>query len=321
MRAVVYDRHGGPDVLRIEDVPEPVCHRKGVLIRVEAISIEGGDLLDRSGNFAPLGAGPRVLGRQAAGEIVEVGAEVEGFEIGQRAVAVRPQGSHAALFAAPIRTTWAIPGGLSTIQAAAVPIAFGTAHEALFHYARMEPGEVVLVQAGAGGVGIAAIQIARRNGAGLILATGSSDERLARLKALGLDHAINYRDTDVAAEVMRLTGGKGADIVIDTVGGDTLQGSLMAMARGGRLVASGQASRARVVLDLANLYAMGVTLLGLKLDIASQRVHEAVAQLLEACGQGHYQVAVDRTFAMEEVAAAHAYIESRKAFGRVVLIP
>jgi len=321
MKAAVYYEHGGPEVFRYEDVPDPVCHRKGIVIRVEAVSVEGGDLLDRSGNLSAVDPCPHVVGRQAAGVVVEVGSEVEGFAVGQKAVAARPNGSHAELFAAPARTSWVIPDGLETFKAAAVPVAFGTAHEALFHFGQMQPGDTVLVQAGSSGVGLAAIQIARRAGAGRILATGSSDERLARLRPLGLNDAINYRRVDVAEEVRRLTDGKGVDIVIDTVGGDTMQGSIQSLAFRGRLVAAGQASRAPVNVDLARLYTQGLTVVGLKLDIAGPRVHGIIGDLLAGCARGDYQVFLDRSFPLSEAAAAHAYIENRSAFGRVLLIP
>ena len=321
MKAVVYDRHGGPEVLRYETVPDPVCHPKGVLIRVEAISIEGGDLLDRSGNFAPLGSEPLVMGRQAAGRIIEVADQVEGLEVGQRVVAVRPNGSNAEFFAAPARTVWPVPDRLDLIRAATVPIAFGTAHEALFHYAQLQRGETVLVHGGGGAVGQAAIQFARRHGAGLIIATGSDSARLASLDGLGLDQALNHQACDVAAEVLRLTDGPGAPVIVDAIGGPMMQALLSAAGRGGRIIAVGQASRQPVVVSLADLYRMGLTLKGLKLDIASSRVHAAITAALNGCAAGDYVVAVDRTYPLSEAAAAHRHIESRRAAGRTVLLP
>jgi len=319
MRAITYARHGGPEVMTWDEVAVPTCHRKGILIGVEAVSVEGGDLLDRSGNFAPLAAEPLIIGRQAAGVILEVGDDAPGFKVGQRAVGVRPNGSHAEIFAAPARTSWLIPQALSTEMAAALPIAFATAHDALHHYGRLQAGETVLIQAGASGVGIAAIQLARTAGAGLILATGSSDERLARLRAFGLDHGINYRTANLAEEVARLTSGRGVDVLLETVGGDSMQASIDSMARGGRLVAIGQASRAPVLVDLKQIYARGIILSGFRLDIASDRIHGAVTAILAQAARGEVEVVLDRTFSLEDTAAAHAYVESRAAFGRVIL--
>lgn len=319
MRAVVYDAHGAPDVLRMERLPIPECHRKGIVLRVAFASVEGGDLLDRSGNFAPLENQPLIIGRQAAGTIVAVGSEAAPFAVGQRVVAVRPNGSHAEYFAAPARTSWLIPDGLSMEKAAALPVAFATAHDALHHYGRVQPGEDVCIQAGASGVGIAAIQLARRSGARRIIATGSSAERLGRLAPFGADYTINYSKEDFVAEILRITEGKGVDVLLDTIGGESLHGSLQSMARSGRLVAIGQASRAPLIVDLKALYAKGIVLSGFKLDITNARIHAAVSGMLEAAARDELDVVVDRIFALEEAAAAHSYVESRKAFGRVLV--
>ena len=179
MKAAVYYENGGPEVLRYEDVPDPACHPKGVIIRVEAIAIEGGDTLNRFGG--PLVTKPHIVGYQAAGEIIEVGAEVTHLKVGQKVATVNNFGSHAALRSVPARNCWPVPEGYDIAKASAIPVTFGTAHDCLFEYGRMKAGEIVLVQAGASGVGVAAIQLARRAGAKMILATASSDERLERL--------------------------------------------------------------------------------------------------------------------------------------------
>lgn len=321
MKAITYDRFGGPEVLRYGDAPTPSCHPRGVVIRVAAVSIEGGDLLDRSGNFAPSSDEPRVIGRQAAGTVAEVGVEAAGFAVGDRVVAVRPNGSHAEFFAAPARTTWRVPDGLDLLTAATIPIPFATAYEALTHYGGLAPGETVVIQAGAGAVGMAAVQIARSLGAARILATASSDSRMARLAALGATGTISSTREDLVAEVRRLAADAGADLVVDAVGGSALQASLEVLGRGGRLVALGQASRAAPRLDLAHLYNVGATVRGLKLDIASDRVRGVVTALLQACADGAYQVGVGQTFPLSEAAAAHAHAESRAAVGRTVLTP
>lgn len=320
MKAVTYAAHGGPEVLAWRDVAMPDCHPKGVLIEVHAVSVEGGDLLDRSGNFAPLADHPLILGRQAAGVIVALGAEVEGLNVGQRVVGVRPNGSHAQFFAPPARTTWPIPASLSLVDAAALPIAFATAFEALHHYARLSQGETVLIHGASGGVGVAAVQLARLGSAGVVLATSTSDTRLDRLSTLGADHLINCGRTDVREAVMEITRGRGVDVLVDMVGGRGMQASLQCMARNGRLVAVGQASRSRAKVDLSHLYSNGVTLCGLKLDIVSPRVRDAVFTLLHKAADRELKVMVDRTFPLSQAAEAHAYVESRQAFGRVVLL-
>src|SRR5213593_3686495 len=218
MKAAVYHETGAPDVFRYEDVADPVCSGSGVLIEVKAISIEGGDVLNRAGGEMP--SRPHIVGYQCAGIIREVGANVTDRQVGQTVVAAMPFGSHAELVAVAAMQTWAVPDSLRTgsgqastgseravMEAACVPIAFGTARECLFEFGRLKAGESVLIQAGAGGVGLAAIQLAKRAGA-TVLSTASSDEKLERLKEFGLDHGINYRAGDWVAEARQLTGGR-----------------------------------------------------------------------------------------------------------------
>ncbi|MBA3303000.1 MAG: alcohol dehydrogenase catalytic domain-containing protein, partial [Acidimicrobiia bacterium] len=188
MKAAVYYETGAPEVLRYEDVAEPTVDANGVLVRVAAISIEGGDTLNRLGGA--MAATPHIVGYQCAGTIVAVGDAVTDRSEGQRVVCVMAHGSHAELVALPASWTWVVPDGLDLELAACVPIAFGTADDCLFEFGGLVAGETVLVQAGAGGGGIAAIQLAKRAGA-TVLATASTDEKLARLGPLGLDHGVN----------------------------------------------------------------------------------------------------------------------------------
>jgi len=320
MKAAVYYTNGDPSVLVYEDVADPVCHPKGVIIRVEAVSIEGGDTLNRW--RGPLVTTPHIVGYQAAGEIIEVGAEVTHLKVGDRVATVDAFGSHAELRPVPARNCWPIPAGLDPAKAAVVPVAFGTAHECLFGRGGLKAGETALIQAGASGVGIAAIQLAKQAGA-TVLATASSDERLERLKAYGLDHGINYKRDEVAAEVRRLTGGKGADVVVDPVGGTTLQGSIDALAYRGRLSMVGAAGREAMKVDVASLMGGNRSLSGVFLgaEIMTDRVHDMIQGLIEDVAAGKLEVVIDRRFALSEAAEAHAYVESRQAVGRVILVP
>ncbi|HEY4377182.1 MAG TPA: zinc-binding dehydrogenase, partial [Acidimicrobiales bacterium] len=222
MKAAVYYETGAPEVLRYEDVPDPVMGAGDVLIRVEAISIEGGDTLNRAGGEMP--SVPHIVGYQCAGTIVGVGSAVSDRREGQRVVTTGLWGSHAELIAAPAVLTWPLPDGADVVAAACVPVAFGTAHDCLFEFGHLVAGETVLIQAGAGGVGVAAIQLAKRAGA-TVLATASSDERLAKLADLGLDHPVNYSQDDWVDQVRDLTDGDGVELVVDSVGGTILQGS------------------------------------------------------------------------------------------------
>jgi NADPH:quinone reductase len=320
MKAAVYYQNGTPEVLKYEDVPDPICHPKGVIIRVEAVSIEGGDTLNRW--RGALLTKPHIVGYQAAGEIVEVGAEVTDLHVGQKVTTVYNFGSHAALRPVPARNAWPVPAGFDIKLAAAIPVPFGTADDCLFEFGHLKAGETVLVQAGASGVGVAAIQLAKRAGA-TVLATASSDERLERLKPLGLDHGINYRRDDVAKSVMKITGGKGVNLVVDPVGGATLQGSIMALAYRGRISMVGAAGREPMTVDVSPLMAGNRSLTGVFLgaEIATDRAHNMIQRLVDEAARGEFKVVIDKTFPLAEAAAAHAYIESRQAVGRVLLIP
>jgi NADPH:quinone reductase len=321
MKAAVYYENGGPDVFRYEDVPDPDCHPKGIVIRVEAVSIEGGDTLNRF--RGALVTKPHIVGYQAAGEVIAVGEQVDTIRTGDKVVTTGAYGSHAQLRAVPARTAWVIPPGMDVRLAAAIPVPFGTAHDCLFEFGRMQQGEIVLVQAGASGVGVAAIQLAARAGAAMVLATASSDKRLERLKDYGLTHGINYSSEDVPSEVARLTDKHMADVIVDPVGGPTLQASILSLAYRGRVSMVGQAGREPMKVDVGTMMGGNRTLSGVFLgaEIATDRVHDMIQQLIQDVADGSLKVLIDRTFPLKDAAAAHRYIESRQAVGRVLLIP
>jgi NADPH2:quinone reductase len=320
MKAAVYYETGPPDVFRYEDVPDPECGPGMVLIDVEAISIEGGDTLNRAGG--EMASVPHIVGYQCAGTIAEVGEGVTDRQPGQRVVSTFLWGSHAAKRAVPSVVTWPIPDGASIVECACVPVAFGTAHDCLFEFGRLQPGETVLIQAGAGGVGVAAIQLAKRAGA-VVYATASSDERLDRLYDLGMDEGINYSRAGWVDDVRNLTGGAGVNLVVDSVGGHVLAGSLACLGYRGRCITVGSAGREEQLLDVRALGANNQSITGVFLgaEITTPRAQAMVQELVDDVGAGRLQVVVDRTFPLEQAAAAHAYIESRQAVGRVVLIP
>ena len=320
MKAAVYYENGPPDVFRYEDVPDPFCGPGGVLLDVEAISIEGGDVGNRAGGA--LASEPHIVGYQCAGTVREVGEHVTEVTPGSRAVAVMPFGSHAEMVAVPWQSVWPVSDGLATKDAACIPIAFGTADVCLFEFGRLQQGETVLIQGGAGGVGVAAVQLAQRAGATTI-ATASSDAKLERLRdEFGLDHGVNYAKVELVDEVRRLTNGRGVDLAVDSVG-STLLGSIECLTYRGRCVTVGDMGRGRRPLDPAILMGQNLTLtgvfLGAELMIGSGR--ELVARLIDEVGRGELRVAIDREFPLSDAAAAHAYIEGRNAFGRVLLVP
>jgi NADPH2:quinone reductase len=322
MKAAVYYETGSPEVFRYEDRPDPPCPPNGVVIDVEAISIEGGDTLHRSGG--EMAARPHIVGYQCAGTIREVGAAAEGRSKGQRVVAVMMNGSHAERVAVAAGATWVLPDGLDVKVGACVPIAVGTADDCLFEFGRLQRGETVLIHAGASGVGLAAIQLAKRAGA-TVLATASSDEKLARLAGLGLDHGINYRETSFVARLRELTGGRGADLIVDSIGGRTLEGSFEAAAYRGRIVYVGSAGRDSHAPNVDLLRPGNKTLIGVffgaELVASHARVHAMVERHLQDAAAGRLKIPIDGEYRLADAATAHRRAESRAAFGRVVLIP
>ncbi len=322
MKAAVIFENGNPDVLRYEDVPDPVCPDGCVVVDVEAISIEGGDLLARAAS--PPASTPHIVGYLCAGTVIEVGAGVERPAIGENVVALNADGSHAEKRAVPAVMTWPVPEGLDAASAACIPVAFGTAQECLFTAANLKKGQTVLIHAGAGGVGMAAIQLAKQAGA-TVISTASSDEKLERLGPLGLDHGINYARQSFVEEVRELTDGRGVDVVLDAIGGKNLVDGIDALANRGTIVSVGVAARAGSTIEASSLWTKNNTLRGVYLGGALlaeyPRVHQMIGDLIERVAAGELHVEIDRSFKLSEAAAAHAYLEGRTAFGRVVMTP
>lgn len=322
MKAAVYYRTGGPDVFKYEEVPDPVVRPGGLLVEIKAVSIQGGDLLHRQGGI--LTTTPHIVGYQAAGTVNAIGDGVTGFATGQPVVVTMGNGSHAELASVPARSAYVLPAGMDLQVAAGIPIEFGTADDCLFEFGHLKAGEVVLVQAGAGGVGLAAIQLAKKAGA-TVIATASSDDRLNRLTEYGMDHGINYAAKDLAAETMRITSGHGADLIVDSVGGKTLEASIAALAYRGRISWVGNAGRESETPAIWPIMQKNGSItgvfLGAEFGLQPERTRTMIERLIGRVASGELRVAIDRVFPLSEAAAAHAYIESRQAFGRVLLAP
>jgi NADPH2:quinone reductase len=322
MKAAVIYENGAPTVLRYEDVPDPECPQGCVIVDAQAISIEGGDLLARAGGDLP--AVPHIVGYLSAGTVSEVAAGVEDRSVGERVVALNAAGSHAARRAVPAAMTWPIPDGLDAARAACVPVAFGTAYECLFTAGNLAEGQSVLIHAGAGGVGMAAVQLAKGAGA-TVIATASRQEKLERLKALGLDHGIDYATESFVEHVNQLTDSRGVEVVLDSIGGQNLVDSVGVLAYRGTLVSVGVAARAGSEIEARSLWMRNNSLRGVFLGGALlseyARVHPMIGDMLERVASGDLHVEIDRSFPLSDAVAAHEYAESRSAFGRVVMAP
>lgn len=316
MRAAVVDAGGGPETFRLAELPDPRPGEGDVLIRVEAISIEGGDLADRRDGRT---LNPRVLGYAAAGTILELGSAVEGFRIGQRVTTFAFAGSHAELRVAPAATTFAVPDGLDMGVAAAIPCGPGTAALAL-DLGRLSAGDTVLVTGATGGVGTAAVQRAAALGA-RVIGAARSRAALDGLEALGLADAVVTEDRPASAQVRALTGGRGVDLLIDTVGGGVLTDGLLALADGGRAVMVGVIGGFNTPIDAGHLLAHRLTVTGCFMGavMADPGTRRLIEDLLRDGADGRFLVPVDAVFPLSDITAAHRHAERAGRLGRVIV--
>jgi zinc-binding alcohol dehydrogenase/oxidoreductase len=324
MRAIRIHEDGGPEVLRYEEVPDPVPAPGEVLIRLRAASLNHLDLWVRQGR--PSVPKPRILGADGAGLVDALGEGVSGFEPDDRVV-INPglahgsritvlgehtDGTHAELVAVPAENVYQVPDGLGFEEAAAFPLVFLTAYRMLVRKARVAEGEWVLVWGAGGGVGTAAFSIAKALGARTIV-TSSSGEKLARLRELGADAVVDHDETDVAAEVKDITGG-GADVVIEHVGEATWQASLQAARSGGRVVVCGATTGPNPPASLHRVWWKELTIYGS--TMGTKEDFEGAYELVKT---GRARPIVDRVFPLAEARAAHARLESGEQLGKIVL--
>lgn len=331
MKAVRFHQHGGPEVLTFEDAPDPVPTPGRAIVRVRACALNHLDIWQRRGIDRVTIPLPHISGADVAGEVVETGRRVmlqPGLSCGTCAACLagrdnhcarydvlgyQSDGGYAELVSVPDANLIPLPPHIGFIDAAAFPLTFLTAWHMLFGRARLEEGEIVLVLAGGSGVGQAALQLARHAGA-FVIATAGSADKLALATTLGADAVINHSDDDVAAAVKKITGGRGADIVIEHVGTATWGASVRSLARGGRLVTCGATTGHDAAVDLRHLFGRQLSLLGSYMG--------EKAELLKAARLffgGLVRPVVDRVFPLADAAAAHQYLEDRRQFGKVVL--
>ncbi|MAM61366.1 MULTISPECIES: quinone oxidoreductase family protein [Maritimibacter] len=320
MKAAFYTETGAPEVLQYGDVEDPTCGPADVVIKVSAISIEGGDLLHR--RITPVDGARRIGGYQAAGTVTMVGPEVKSLRPGDSVVGFNFSCSHAELFAVPQHFAYPVPAGTDLKAMSTVPVAFGTAHQALFEYGQLRSGETLLIHGASGGVGIALVQIAKRAGA-RVIGTASSPEKIAALKTLGLDIGIDGRTGDIRAETLAATRGYGVDLAIDLVGGPKFSDLFAAIRPRGRLVMVGMASGVQPTLDPAAIRQSAVTVTGFIFGKVMHlpEIGQMISGLLSDVAAGELVMPVEKTFRLSEAAAAHRHVEDNRPFGKVVLIP
>ncbi|HSN74589.1 MAG TPA: zinc-binding dehydrogenase [Anaerolineae bacterium] len=342
MRAIVMHQRGGPEVLTFEPAfPDPAVGPDDVLIRVRACGLNRVDMFTRAGEQGVRPPLPHILGMEVAGDVAAVGENVRDVQLGER-VLVPPStpcgacewcrrgapnlcsnqqvlgrtrhGGYAEYVAVPARGILPLPVSLSYQEAASIVAAFGTAWHMLVTRARVQPGETVLVLAAGSVVGTAAIQVAKYFGC-RVIATASSDEKLAKAQALGADAVINYARERFDRRARRLTDGRGVDVVIEHVGTDTWQHSVAALAPLGRIVTCGSTTGRWGNTDLWSLFGKEISLLG-----SFGATREEVLALMPLVVDGTFKTVIDRTFPLEQAADAHRYMAQRQQFGKLVLM-
>lgn len=322
MKAVVIRELGPAEVMHYEDVPEPVAGPDDVLVDVAFVSIEGGDILNRT--IIPPAAVPKIIGYQAGGTIAAVGANVKTLRVGQRVAAFNFEGSYAEKFRVPAHYAFPIPDGLDVRVGATIPVTFGTADDALFEFGKLKAGETVFITGGAGGVGLAAIQLAKAAGA-RVLSMARGADRARRLQEYGADVGIAYDQVDFADEVLRLTDGKGADLVVDMAGGNAAVVSklIKCAAYRGRLAVVGASSGEPPSIPFWDIILKNLTVHGVLFgaEIHLPRAHAMLARHMAAAAAGRLRMPIDREFPLSQAVEAHRYIENHRPFGRVLLVP
>ena len=328
MKAVVFGGKGGPEVVEVREVADPRPGRGEVLVRVRAAALNRADLLQRRGLYPPpRGTREDVPGLELAGEVAALGEGVTLWKPGDRVMAIAAGEAQAELAVAHERMLLPVPAGLSWEEAGAVPEAFVTSHDALFTLGGLRPGWAVLVHAAGSGVSTAALQLARAAGA-TVVGTSRTAAKLERARALGLDHGIlvGREEARFAEEVRRLTGGRGAALVLDFAGAPYAAENLAALAPGGRVVVVGTLGGARASLDLGALMRARASVVGTVLRPrpleekirATQAFAREVLPLLEL---GRVRPVVDVALPLARAREGHEKLERNDSFGKVVLVP
>lgn len=327
MKAIAFDHFGGPEVLRYVGLPSPSARPNDLIVRVAAAGINQADINYRKGKYGkePNFGDSDLTGLEIAGTVIDTGEAVTQFKPGDRVMGITGGGGYAEFARMDAGLAIPVPTWMTDIEAGAIPEAFVTAHQALFHLGRLQKGERALIHGAGGGVGSAAVQLAVLSGAGSVIAT-SSDEKRTRLLALGVDLAINYRGEQFEDVIAQLSPDPGVDVIVDFVGGPYLERNIRSLRPGGRLIQIGVSggSQATLPLDLVlfrRLRIEGTVMKSVSLHEKRNMVGRFAERWMPALVEGELKPIIDRTFALREAEEAHRYLERAAHFGKILLIP
>lgn len=324
MKAICIADGEGEATLVVRDVEQPEPGPRDLLVRVRAAGVNFADLYRAKRHFGSFrAAGADIAGLEIAGEVVGIGPEVRGFELGSRVMGMA-SGAYAEYCCIDAAVALPVPAELSWTEAAAITGTYVTAHNALVENGALAPGETVLIQAASSGVGIAAVQIARFLGAGLVMGTSTSPAKLERLVAMGLQVPINSKEQDFVAEVMKATGDHGADVIIENIGGDTLARDIDCTAIKGRIINVGRLGKWTGEINLdehsrRQIKLIGVTFRTRTIDEVSGIMRRFTDEILPAFRDGTLKPVIHKTFPLDEASAAQELMRSGGHFGKIVL--
>ena len=329
MRRITLDEFGGPEVMRVEEVAEPEPPRDGYVVQVVAAGVNFADVVERRGRYRRNPELPFHPGIEAAGTVVARGPEASEHQVGDTVIAIRLDGGcYAERVAVGPRQVLRTQAALSDHELAGYAVAFATAWHALCESARVRADESVLIQAGAGGVGSAAVQLARALGCRPVLATASAPEKCSWVEALGADRCIDYTREDLARAIERETGGRGVDVVLESVAGAAMDAALSGLAPLGRMVLLGFSSverghrEALGALKPLSLFHRSVGVLGLNVAHLDFPARRAAWQCLDRFVAEHgLRPQIGGTYALADAARAHADLEQRRSRGKLLLVP
>ncbi|WP_134684714.1 quinone oxidoreductase family protein [Brevibacillus migulae] len=322
MKAVLVTAFGGPQNMEVTEIDTPAIKPHQVLVRVVATSVNFADIKARYGKKGG-GKLPFLPGLEAAGVVERVGDQVQGLRVGQRVIAFPSDGSYAEYIAVDEQLTFPIPDEIDFELAAACGIVSFTSYKLLADVARLEQGETVLIHAAAGGIGTTAIQLAKLLGAGTVIGTVGSENKIAIAKEAGADRVICHAKEDFAEKVMELTEGEGANVILDSISGQVSEKSIECLAPYGRLVHFGNASGEVGTFKTIDLHASCRSVLGFSFGTTrSKRPHllQAIAErVLPYLADGRLRIMIGKRYGLEEAALAHEWVESRQSTGKVIL--